>query len=168
MDRGGSGAVSGGWRITWLVFALWLGGCAGPARVPDAALLDDPRPLDERRQALLRQADGLVGTPYRYGGADRRGFDCSGLVLYVHRAIGIAVPRTAAAQWRQARKVPVTGLRAGDLLFFRIDRGKGDHIAIYAGGGRFIHAPSGGKAVARANLADPYWRGQLVGAGSYL
>lgn len=147
-----------------------LSGCSAPryqadATVPNHAIVPaDAKPRDQ----LLSEATRQLGVPYRFGGTDRRGFDCSGLVHYVHRRVGLSVPRTAAAQHRYAQRIPLGSLRAGDLVFFRINGGKGDHVGIYEGGGRFIHAPSGGKEVSRANLSNPYWQRHLAGAGTYL
>lgn len=107
----------------------------------------------------------MVGTPYRYGGAGPRGFDCSGLVYYSYRKAGIAVPRTTGEQYRQSRRVKLSRLQPGDLIFFRISRDKLSHVGIYAGSGRFIHAPSGGKRVAYASLDNPYWEARVIGAG---
>jgi cell wall-associated NlpC family hydrolase len=150
-----------------LILALLLGGCASaPPSGPGMGQVGSPS--DARRQALLQQADLLLGTPYRYGGADPRGFDCSGLVQFVHEAVGVPIPRTTLAQWRQARQVPLQQLRPGDLVFFRIDAGKGRHVGIYEGRGRFIHAPSAGKVVSRASLGNPYWRANLVGGATFL
>jgi cell wall-associated NlpC family hydrolase len=116
---------------------------------------------------LIRETWKHLGTPYRYGGVNPSGFDCSGLVHYVHRKVGIDTPRTTAAQRRRAQKVTLNALQTGDLLFFSINGGKGRHVAIYEGNGVFIHAPSSGKLVSRASLNDPYWRTRIVGAGSY-
>jgi cell wall-associated NlpC family hydrolase len=127
----------------------------------------DLAPAD-RRERLVAVAEQQLGVPYRCGGSDDRGFDCSGLVYYAHARVGIRVPRTAASQQRAAQHVPLHRLRAGDLLFFRIDGGKGDHVGIYQGDGRFIHAPSSGKRVSRGRLDNPYWRERLTAVGSYL
>lgn len=114
----------------------------------------------------VRVAYGQLGTPYRYGGASPRGFDCSGLVQYAYGAAGVSVPRTTGQQLRHARPVPLSALRPGDLVFFRLTGGrKTSHVGIYAGDGRFIHAPSSGKRVSYARLDNPYWRSRIVGAG---
>jgi cell wall-associated NlpC family hydrolase len=117
---------------------------------------------------VVRNAAEQIGTPYRYGGNNRSGFDCSGLVQYAHDRAGIRVPRTTAAQWRRARTPARRHMLPGDLLFFHIDDRKNRHVAIYEGGGVFIHAPSSGKAVSRASLDNPYWRGRLVEVKSFL
>lgn len=107
----------------------------------------------------------MLGAPYRYGGSGPRGFDCSGLVYYSYRKAGIAVPRTTGAQYRQSQRVKLSALQPGDLIFFRISRERFSHVGIYAGDGRFIHAPSSGKRVSYALLTDPYWKARVVGAG---
>jgi cell wall-associated NlpC family hydrolase len=107
----------------------------------------------------------MVGTPYLYGGASPRGFDCSGLVYYSYRKAGITVPRTSGEQYRQSERVTLSDLRPGDLVFFRLSRNKPSHVGIYAGSGRFIHAPSGGKRVSYASLTDSYWEARVIGAG---
>jgi murein DD-endopeptidase len=110
----------------------------------------------------------MVGAPYRYGGADPRGFDCSGLVYYVYQQAGVEAPRTTTEQYRQSRRVRLSRLLPGDLLFFRISRRKPSHVGIYVGNGRFVHAPSKGKSVDYALLDDDYWREHLIGAGRLL
>ena len=157
------------WRgliLVWLTAGVGLLGCAsspGPASAPGGY----GGRYDDNRNRLLAVARDQLGAPYRYGGADRRGFDCSGLVQYVYQRAGLRVPRTTGAQLRNARPVPLPRIRAGDLVFFEIDGGKGRHVGIYEGAGRFIHAPSSGKRVSRSSVHDPYWRTRLIGAGSY-
>jgi cell wall-associated NlpC family hydrolase len=116
---------------------------------------------------VAREAAQLIGRPYRYGGDDLRGFDCSGLVFYAHDKRGIEVPRTADEQSRAATPVATDELVPGDLVFFRIRSRKVDHVGIYAGDGRFIHAPSTGQVVSMAYLDDPYYRRHMTGAGRF-
>ena len=125
------------------------------------------RALDIERQYVVRTAQSMIGKPYRYGGnSPSRGFDCSGLVEYSHRVAGISVPRTSTQQHRRARLVALSDLQPGDLLFFRI-QGKTGHVGIYLGDGRFVHAPSSGKAVTITTLDNSYWKPRLIGAGNY-
>lgn len=117
---------------------------------------------------IAQRAIAQVGVPYRYGGADpQRGFDCSGLVSYVHGLEGVSVPRTAAAQFAAARPIDVADLRAGDLVFYRLVPGRRDvtHVGIYTGQGRFVHAPQTGRLVGTAGIDDPYYRERFAGAG---
>ena len=114
---------------------------------------------------IVIRAVALLGAPYRFGGVGPNSFDCSGLVSYVHHEIGIEVPRTAAEQYRAATPVNKADLVPGDLLFFRT-RGRGvSHVAIYAGAGRFVHAPQTGRPIELRALEDDYYGPRLVGAG---
>ncbi len=125
-------------------------------------------PTASTRNAVVNVAAQQIGTPYRYGGNTRRGFDCSGLVEYAHRQAGIDVPRTTAEQWANARSTDRRLMLPGDLLFFRIGGYKRRHVGIYEGDGVFIHAPSSGKSVGRASLDNQYWRRRLIGAKTFL
>ena len=161
------------------IFAMALFACAAPqATRQPAAQISTPVKLQPAVIApaetaarpinpVIAMARNMLGAPYRYGGADPSGFDCSGLVSYVYRSAGIRVPRTSQEQYRQSFPVATDQLRAGDLLFFRLRPPKVSHVAIYAGEGRFIHAPSSGKRVSYASLENPYWKQHLIGAGRF-
>jgi cell wall-associated NlpC family hydrolase len=105
-----------------------------------------------------------VGVPYRYGGQSPRGFDCSGLVHYAYQYAGVSIPRTTTQLWTAARPVADDELKAGDLLFFRID-GKMSHVGLYLGDQRFVHAPQSGRTVAVASLEAPFYRQALIRGG---
>ncbi len=120
------------------------------------------------RRRIVEEARHHVGTPYRYGGVSPRGFDCSGLVLYVYRENGITLPRSAGDQFRDGRKVTRRYLRPGDLVFFQTSRTPISHVGIYAGRGKFIHAPKPGKKVSYARLDNRYWSQRYRGAVTYL
>jgi cell wall-associated NlpC family hydrolase len=146
-----------------LIVALLLAGCAvapTPPR-PPPPVTPDSGPL------IAAIAASLVGTPYQFGGADQGGFDCSGLALYVHERVGLAIPRTAASQQRAAQAIPLAQLAPGDLVFFRIRSRSVDHVGIYAGDGRFIHAPRAGLAVASADLRRGFYAQHLAAAGRF-
>lgn len=115
--------------------------------------------------AVLQAAQGRIGSPYKYGGAGPDAFDCSGLVAYAHRQIGVAVPRTAAQQFAAATPVKRGELRPGDLVFFRLDSRDVSHVGIYAGDGRFVHAPQRGGHVRMARLDDEHFRRSFAGGG---
>src|SRR5688572_19724069 len=103
----------------------------------------------------------MVGKPYRYGGATPAGFDCSGLVQYSYRQAGVRLPRDTEQQRLGAQVIPAGELRRGDLIFFDQEGKKHNHVGIYLGDGRFVHAPSTGKAVRSDRLDSPYWRRHL-------
>ena len=109
----------------------------------------------------------LIGVPYRYGGEDPNGFDCSGLVYYTFRHRGFDVPRTSVDQFRAARKIGLADADAGDLVFFQ-DQEKLSHVGIYLGDGLFVHAPASGRSVSVASLQAPYYQQHLVAIGRLL
>lgn len=105
-----------------------------------------------------------VGIPYRYGGASRDGFDCSGLVYYAYRRAGVSLPRTTRTLWDGLRPVARSEMRVGDVLFFRVS-GKVSHVGLYLGQGRFVHAPQSGREVTVAALSTPFYRQAFIRAG---
>lgn len=117
-----------------------------------------PSPLGAR---AADQARALLGAPYRYGGRDPSGFDCSGLVWYVYQALGVELPRRARDQRQSLTAVPRADLEPGDLVFFSRPL---DHVGIYLGAGDFVHAPSRGKQVSVASLNAPYFQLGYAGA----
>lgn len=116
-------------------------------------------------KSVLQRAFTLLGTPYRYGGSSPEGgFDCSGLVSYVFRTIGIDLPRVSRAMASQGtRIVSRDALAEGDLVFFG-RRGHIDHVGIYIGNGQFLHAPRTGRDVTVSSLTSGYWAQKYVEA----
>lgn len=89
-----------------------------------------------------------TGIPDAFGSPlDRVGFDCSGLMLYAFNGVGVRLPRVSRNQFDAGRKVPVSELRAGDMVFYRIGRAPIHHVALYIGDGRMIEAPYTGSEV---------------------
>lgn len=125
------------------------------------------RPAESPGLAVLQAAESRIGAPYRFGGAGPDGFDCSGLVAYAHRQVGITVPRTAAEQYSKATPVDPRALRPGDLVFFRLSGRDVGHVGIYVGDDRFVHAPQSGGNVRVASLQDEWYRQRFVGAGRF-
>jgi cell wall-associated NlpC family hydrolase len=123
--------------------------------------------MQNRGEALAKFALGLRGTRYRYGGATRDGFDCSGLVFYAHRQFGLTVPRTSRDQAEHAEEVKPRKLKRGDLVFFRIDSRRVNHVGIYIGERRFVHAPGAGKPVTTNSLDEEFYSDAFVSAGRF-
>jgi murein DD-endopeptidase len=138
------------------LFSFALIGCASAS-----APAQPSKPAASVAERAADQAARLVGKPYRYGGSDSAGFDCSGLVQYSYRQAGRAVPRSTQEQRRVSRLIARSELRRGDLLFFDQEGTKNSHVAIYVGGGEMVHAPSSGKRVRRDRLDTPYWKRHL-------
>lgn len=161
--------------LTTFVIAFIAGGCVSTPRAPSipaaipGEVVGESRPATEVGAEVVRVAAGLIGSPYKFGGTSPgQGFDCSGLVFYSFDRLGFEVPRTAADQRHAAKPVTRDELTLGDLVFFRSSGRRVDHVGIYAGDGRFIHAPSKGAVVTYAYLDDPYYRAHFVSAGRLL
>lgn len=115
-------------------------------------------------EPIVRSALALTGVPYRNGGSDPNGFDCSGLVQYVFAQAGLAVPREVRDQWRLGRAVGRNGIAPGDLVFFATDGRGASHVGIAIGGDRFVHAPSATGVVRVERFTLSYWARRYVGA----
>ncbi len=152
---------------TAVLATMLLAACASGPPVAAPPVTAPPVPAVPVTDAILRAAESLIGTPYLYGGATPQGFDCSGLTQYAYRSVGIAIPRTAAAQQRAAQSIPRDALRPGDLVFFATGRTGVDHVGVYAGDGRFVHAPSSGRVVSFGDLGDPWYAARFRGAGRF-
>ncbi len=121
------------------------------------------------RKNLVQTAGRFIGTPYRWGGQSaRRGFDCSGLTMTVYRLNGLDLPRNSRAQFSSGTPIQRDDLQEGDLVFFATDGLKRvSHVGVYAGGGKFIHAPGQGKRIRVASLSNGYFKRRYRGARRY-
>jgi cell wall-associated NlpC family hydrolase len=133
---------------------------AGTADAPD---LQSSR-FDGR--AVAEFALGFRGVPYRLGGADPAGFDCSGLVQYVFAQYGVPVPRIVEEQYEVGDKIKPSKIQPGDLIFFKTKRRGRDasHVAIAIGNDSFVHAPNSTGVVRVETLASSYWGSRFIGA----
>jgi cell wall-associated NlpC family hydrolase len=93
-----------------------------------------------------------LGVPYVWGGSSPRGFDCSGLVVYVFAQVGLSLPHSSYAMYGMGTSVSISELQPGDLVFFT----GASHMGIYIGGGQFIHAPHTGDVVKISSLSGYY------------
>ena len=163
--------------------ALVLGGNAGLFAAPldgsytlapaiSASAEEKAAASRDARLKVLYAAGQYENTPYRYGGLDRNGLDCSGLIYLSFRdALGVSLPRSAGSLYAWVEKIPDEQMQPGDLLFFMTtNAGNISHAAIYAGGGRFIHAASEGPAtgVIYSGMDERYWSSRYMGAGRAL
>ena len=144
----------GGWLVAVLIIVM-AGGCA----TTDSTSLTVP-PFSEvqsTEQMLRTEIRSWLGTPYRMGGLNRRGIDCSGLVVVVYDELfDLRLPRTTAALLRTGAQVDPNQLLAGDLVFFT-PRYKLRHVGIFLGDGEFAHA-STSRGVMISRLDDAFWQ----------
>jgi cell wall-associated NlpC family hydrolase len=113
---------------------------------------------------LVETALALRGVPYRNGGADPTGFDCSGFTQYVFAMAGIALPRDVHAQFAQGLPVKLQELSPGDLVFFSTTGPGATHVGVVVNSDWFVHAPSSTGVVRVERLSARYWSARFLGA----
>jgi len=165
------------WRVSVGLLALTLAAChtAPPPRQASSQTTavetwdgsGGASTMRNRGEALAKFAMSLRGTRYRYGGATRDGFDCSGLVFFAHRQFGLVVPRTSREQAEEAEEIKPRKLRPGDLVVFHIDSRRVNHVGIYIGDHNFVHAPGAGKPVTINSLDDEFYAESFASAGRF-
>jgi cell wall-associated NlpC family hydrolase len=168
--------------VTVVVIAVVAAGCASSGAVPrpfpgGPTAADAPRPPgapdapkaphapnapNSRPAAVVETALSLRGIPYRNGGSDPKGFDCSGLVQYVFAQHGIALPRGVREQLQSGREVRLAGIERGDLIFFATGAKEPSHVGVAIGGDEFVHAPSARGVVRVEKFSAPYWARRIV------
>lgn len=109
-----------------------------------------PEPMKSIGERALEVAETKVGSAYRGGATGPDAFDCSGLVQWSYRQVGVDVPRTSYAQLEAGTPVSLDALQPGDLVSFY----GGGHSALYAGDGTVVHASTGGEGVVRSAMAQ--------------
>lgn len=125
------------------------------------------------RTTLVQEAQKHIGSKYKYGGTTPKGFDCSGFVSYVYNKVDITLPRSSAAQAQKGTKITQGAAKAGDLLFFKLDKkGKTSHVAMVVSndeqGMEIIHSTTS-KGVMQENIGNSkYWQEKLLYGKRYL
>ena len=134
---------------------------AAPPTTTDPAPAPAPAPpVGQGAAAAIAAAKSVLGVRYTWGGASpETGFDCSGLVMWAWAHGGISLPHSSAAMYAGARKIPLSALEPGDLLFYGSPV---HHVALYIGGGQIIHSPHTGSYV---QISSMYYWSDLDGAG---
>lgn len=160
-----------------VVLAATLTGCAStgarpqpfpgmitrpPAESP--VTMSAPVPSAGIGYAIAGTALSLRGAPYRNGGADPSGFDCSGFVHYVFEQYGRMLPRSVSDQFHIGQEVRPEALEPGDLVFFTTSAAGPSHVGIAIGGDEFVHAPSSNGVVRVERIGANYWAARFVGA----
>ncbi|WP_224717554.1 NlpC/P60 family protein [Pectobacterium versatile] len=145
-------------RYSLILASLILVGCSSSRHnnpPPNARLSDSIMVMVQ----LNDQLGQWYRTPYRYGGLDRNGVDCSGFVYLTFRdKFGMQLPRTTEEQTELGERVDRDNLLPGDLVFFKTGSGSsGLHVGIYDKDDQFIHA-STSQGVIRSSLDNVYWK----------
>ena len=141
-----------------------------PTPTPDPATPAPPAvPSPEHADAspfgaLVDTALRFLGVPYRNGGANPAGFDCSGFVQYVFAQLGIAMPREVREQYRVGDEIELPDVEPGDLVFFQTVSRGASHVGLAIGRDQFVHAPSSRGVVRVERYTARYWASRFVGA----
>jgi hypothetical protein len=144
------------WLLPLILVAPLVAGLAGVGQGTAQAATGSPAAV------AVRFALAQLGKPYQWGADGPASFDCSGLVQTAYRAAGVGLPRVSRQQYRAGRHVPLTSLRAGDLLFYAKDTSDPktiNHVGMYLGRGRMVEAPNRRAPVRIASI----WRPGLLG-----
>jgi cell wall-associated NlpC family hydrolase len=151
-----------------IVGMLAVGGC-GPKPIYRTSPLEargqpQPPPAPEEtyeptgplETALSAAADTWLGVPYRYGGTTRSGIDCSALAAEILDEVGVSLPRSVSEQRSVGEEVPPGDVSAGDLVFFRLDSSRVNHVGVALDESHFVHA-SRSRGVTIDRLDDTYY-----------
>lgn len=136
---------------------------AQPAPPPQQKQPPPPAVASGDRGQLVQWALGRVGSRYVINGEGPDAFDCSGFVTAAYRTIGVSVPSYTGAQAQRVTQIPLSQAQPGDLLFF-FGRGA-QHVAIYIGNGRMVHAANPSRGVTVNNVTDPWYGERFTMAG---
>jgi len=118
-------------------------------------------------EKLVNLAKSKLGCKYVWGATGPNTFDCSGLMLWCHKQLGISIPRTSLTQSKSGKLVSKSSLQVGDLVFFKTTSAEVGHVGMYVGNGQFIHAPNKSKPVKYDSLSSSYYSSRYVRARRY-
>lgn len=129
------------------------------------------RKIAASRNTVVAYAQSLVGAKYRYGGADKRGFDCSGFTSHVMGHAGVHIPRTSTLQASGGERIHWKNALPGDLIFFGhggrinhvglVTKNRGHEIYV-------VHSTSSAGVRVDEVRQHPYWSNRILGAATYL
>ncbi|MBL6661132.1 MAG: C40 family peptidase, partial [Crocinitomicaceae bacterium] len=125
----------------------------------------------KQRTSMIHYAYEFMGIPYKWGGADENGFDCSGYTRHVFLNKGIELPRVSEDQYNYAKKINKKRAYMGDLVFFSEGNGI-SHVGILVNkvneSKKMIHSSSS-KGISVVDIeASNYWSKRVVGYGRVL
>lgn len=120
----------------------------------------------ESRRLVKSMAEWL-GVPYKFGGCEKTGTDCSCFVKAIYKDVYFKeIPRNTVELFDKSEKINQSELKEGDLVFFAINATKPTHVGLYIGNNKFIHATTS-KGVMISDLTEAYYVKHFTGAGRY-
>jgi cell wall-associated NlpC family hydrolase len=122
-----------------------------------------------KREKIVKIALSLQGVEYWYGSDDPDfGLDCSAFTQHVYYEVGLKIPRTSIEQFNKSIKLIRPSLQKGDLVFFNTKGIRVNHVGIYIGDNKFIHAPRVGDVIKIDSLDDRYYKMRFQSGGTYI
>lgn len=121
-------------------------------------------PTGDFGQQAVKLAKKQMGKMYQWGGQGPDRFDCSGLVFYVYGNLGVSMPRVSEQQAKVGREIGRKELQPGDMLYFATSGSSINHVGIYLGKAKFVHAPRKGMPVRTDSLNNGWWKQKYRGA----
>jgi cell wall-associated NlpC family hydrolase len=156
--------------IFFLILVIFIGCAAQPRYTSQPVERKKYHPPEETRETNIDQTkmsqiiDSFLGTPYKEGGSNKWGMDCSGFVMEVYRQYaGFKLPHSSEKLFKLVKKVDKEKLGYGDLVFFTEDRFSPSHVGIYIGEGKFVHSTKR-YGVIVTSLDEEYYRKTYIGA----
>lgn len=161
-----------------MIFILFLMSCAATSKlnkpVPPPPVVEtnveeatEELPKSSDAEIVLATAKSFLGSPYKYGGTDKNGFDCSGLVFCSFQSVGETLPRSSRNQANAGKEIDKSDIKMGDVLFFAQPGGGISHSGIVENvlddNILFIHSSSS-QGVIISSLQEAYWNKRFVKA----
>ena len=142
---------------------------------PGSRLVEQPAdalrvltPEEQLRGGVATAAEAYLGSPYVYGAKGPRSFDCSGFTTHLLREFGVTLLGSSMSQAKQGRAVNPGRAQPGDIVYFKNERGRVNHVAVVVCNGKdgleVVHATTS-RGVVRDNVSrSSYWAPRLAGA----
>ncbi len=152
-----------------ILLALILSSCGSSRRTQNTVIIGDKDISVSARKAskVVTHALSFEGTRYKYGGTDKRGMDCSGLVYTSFQKENIALPRVSRDMAKKGIRIKLNDIEEGDLLFFQTNKNRKviNHVGLVVenqkGEVRFIHSTTS-RGVIISSLLESYWKSAFV------
>ncbi|APU67726.1 C40 family peptidase [Christiangramia flava] len=138
-----------------------------PAPINDYKVDENAEPASKVAFKVIKNAKKFEGVKYRYGGTDKKGMDCSGLIYVSFQEEGLSLPRTSRAMSLQGKRLFLREVAEGDLLFFETNKNKKviNHVGLVINVENndiyFIHSTTSAGVII-SSLSEPYWNQNFV------
>ncbi|MBT8190988.1 MAG: C40 family peptidase [Bacteroidia bacterium] len=158
-------------KLHWFCYLFAFMSCSTSKFVvdkPSRTSSSSDSSISAAQTSLVKEATKLLGSPYKYGGTNPSGFDCSGFTWYVYsKALNMQLKRTSKDQARMGKNVHVENLQPGDLIFFKFSSGpKINHVSLVTENKRgrliVIHSTTSRGVIKEDILGSPYWKPKIA------